>query len=202
MKDEKAGESRQQDGQAGESRQQDGQAGEGRAGHAGSTRPKRRRRKSRKAAVVEGMLKIDGVDFVLVGADEFLRLGGDEGRLTGLPPRKARENAVATRVREARKHVGLTQAQLAMRLGKSQTFVSHAESGSARVNERYVGAVLKACGLRRTWGLARGAQDAALASDEIAGLDPETCEVVMRGTKRDRELGQKYAWWNNRCSLG
>ena len=163
----------------------------------------KRHRKSKKVAIVEGMLKIDGADFVLISADEFLRLGGDEWRLTQLPPRKARENAVATRLREARKHVGLTQVQLAMRLGKSQTMVSHAESGLARVNERYVGAVLKACGLRRTWGLARGGGlEAPLAQEEIAGLDPETCEVVMRGTKRDRELGQKYAWWNNRCSIG
>lgn len=154
-------------------------------------------------ASVEGMLKIEGVDFVLISADEFLRLGGDEWRLTVLPPRKARESAVATRVREARKHVGLTQLELARRLGRSQTMVSHAESGVARVNERYVGAVLRACGLRRTWGLARGGgQEAPLAPEEIAGLDPETCEVVMRGTKRDRELGQKYAWWNNRCTLG
>ncbi|HEX2875608.1 MAG TPA: helix-turn-helix transcriptional regulator [Polyangiaceae bacterium] len=154
-------------------------------------------------AIVEGMLKIDGADFVLISADEFLRLGGDEWRLTGLPPRKARENALATRVREARKHVGLTQVQLATRLGKSQTMVSHAESGIARVNERYVHAVLEACGLRRTWGLPQGGRpDAPIAPEEIAGLDPETCEVVMRGTKRDRELGQKYAWWNNRCSIG
>jgi transcriptional regulator with XRE-family HTH domain len=149
------------------------------------------------------MLKIDGIDFVLISAEEFLRLGGDEWRLTGLPRRRASENPIATRVREARKHAGLTQAQLAMRLDKSQTLVSQAESGRAQVNDRYVGAVLKACGLRRTWGLSRGDRPGApQATQEIAGLDPETAEVVMRGTKRDRELGQKYAWWNNRVSIG
>ena len=50
----------------------------------------KRHRKSKKVAIVEGMLKIDGADFVLISADEFLRLGGYEWRLTQLPPRKAR----------------------------------------------------------------------------------------------------------------
>lgn len=150
-----------------------------------------------KTPVVEGMVKIDGVDFVLISADEYLQLGGEEWRLTGLPPRRG--SAVAKRVRNARKHAGLTQAALAERLGKSQTLVSQAESGVARVNERYLRAVLKACGLRSSWGAARGnsGQAAPLAPEDIAGLDPETFEVVARGSKRDLELKQKYVWWSN-----
>ena len=168
------------------------------------TGTKRKRRRVRKPKIVEGLIKIDGEDFVLIAADEFLELGGDEWRLTGLPPREPRENAVATRLRDARRHAGLTQVELAERLGKSQTLVSQAESGVARVNERYVLAVLKACGLRRTWGASRfkgqeppGPQGRPASEGYDVGMDPEKCEVVTRGSKRDHELAEKYVWWSN-----
>ena len=31
----------------------------------------------------------------------------------------------------------------------------------------------------------------------VVGLDPETLEVVRRGSKRDEELRQKYVFWSN-----
>ena len=170
---------------------------------------KRKRRRVRKPKIVEGLIKIEGVDFILIAADEFLRLGGDEWRLTGLPPREPSENAVATRVREARRHAGLTQVALAERLGKSQTLVSQAESGVARVNARYVLAVLRACGLRRTWGASRfkgleppASQGRPGSEGYVVGIDPETCEAVTRGSKRDHELAEKYVWWSNGYTHG
>jgi ribosome-binding protein aMBF1 (putative translation factor) len=60
--------------------------------------------------------------------------------------------SIAADLRAARESAGLTQAQLAERMGKSQTMVSQAESGAMRVSERYVRAVLKACGLPMDWG--------------------------------------------------
>jgi len=54
-------------------------------------------------------------------------------------------------LRQAREAVGMTQAELAKRMGKSQTMVSHAELGSISVGERYVKAVLRACGLPANW---------------------------------------------------
>jgi hypothetical protein len=36
-------------------------------------------------------------------------------------------------------------------MGKSQTMVSQAESGTARISERYVHTVLRACGLPADW---------------------------------------------------
>jgi transcriptional regulator with XRE-family HTH domain len=50
-----------------------------------------------------------------------------------------------------REAAGLTQVELSKRLKKSQAFVSGAESGASRVGERYVIAVLKACGLPEDW---------------------------------------------------
>lgn len=51
----------------------------------------------------------------------------------------------------AREHADLTQEQLAERLGKSQTMIARAEAGNVSVGERYVAAVLKACGLPKDW---------------------------------------------------
>ena len=109
--------------------------------------------------------------------------------------RKAR----AARLRRARKQARLTQAGLAARLGKSQTFVCHAETGVARVSERYVQLVLAACKLPARWGAPkRQRRDHELEPSEIAGLDPETLELVRRGSRRDKELGRKFVWWSNR----
>jgi transcriptional regulator with XRE-family HTH domain len=60
-------------------------------------------------------------------------------------------NLIARDMREARLAAGMTQAELAKKLKKSQTFVSGAENGTSRVGERYVLAVLKACGLPEDW---------------------------------------------------
>jgi transcriptional regulator with XRE-family HTH domain len=54
-------------------------------------------------------------------------------------------------LRAAREAAGLTQAELAEKLGKAQPNVSGAEAGRVRVGEKYVSAVLKACGLPPDW---------------------------------------------------
>jgi transcriptional regulator with XRE-family HTH domain len=59
--------------------------------------------------------------------------------------------SIGADLRAAREHAKLRQAELAERMGKSQTMVSQAESGTARVSERYLRAVLKACGLPEDW---------------------------------------------------
>jgi len=104
----------------------------------------------RKPAVA-GTLTIRGVEYVVIPRAEFLRM-----RDSALPPGAVDAHAfvrqsIAESLRAARAHAKLTQAQLAERMGRSQTMVSQAESGSARVSERYVKAVLKACGLPGDW---------------------------------------------------
>jgi hypothetical protein len=79
--------------------------------------------------------------------------------------------------------------------------VSQAESGRDVVGERYLKKVLEACELPSDWGMQEGAalvaDEQQLDPSEVSGLDPETCELVRRGSERDLELGRRFAWWDN-----
>jgi transcriptional regulator with XRE-family HTH domain len=101
---------------------------------------------------------------------------------------------LARRVRQARQNAGLTQVELARRLGRSQTVVSLAETGGTRIGERYVRAVLVACGLLVE---TTEAPEASGEGGYVVGLDPDTGEVVRRGSERDEQLREKYIWWSN-----
>lgn len=59
-------------------------------------------------------------------------------------------------LRAAREAAGLTQAELARKLKKSQAMISAAERGTTRVGKRYVEGVLKVCGLPKNWKPAEG----------------------------------------------
>jgi len=103
---------------------------------------------NRKTAVA-GTLTIQGVEYVVIPKADYLRT-------QDVPPGTVDAHtfvrqSIARDLRAAREHAGLTQAELADRMGKSQTMVSQAESGTARVSERYVKAVLEACGLPEDW---------------------------------------------------
>jgi transcriptional regulator with XRE-family HTH domain len=100
----------------------------------------------------------------------------------------------------------LTQAELAERLGQSQSTVSQAESGAARIGKRYVERVIRACELEPDWGLPAVEAEPAISGwelepGEIAGLDPETLEPVKRGSPRDLELSRSFVWWSNRPEI-
>jgi transcriptional regulator with XRE-family HTH domain len=58
---------------------------------------------------------------------------------------------IARDLRAARVQAGLSQVELAKRMRRSQTLISLAEAGRVSVGERYVLAVLKACGLPPDW---------------------------------------------------
>jgi hypothetical protein len=86
-------------------------------------------------------------------------------------------------------------------MGKSQAFVSMAESGRAVVGDRYVHSVLAACGLPPTWGAPKAhrvrKRHDELEASEIAGFDPETMQAVRKGSRRDKQLAKQYVWWKN-----
>jgi transcriptional regulator with XRE-family HTH domain len=106
--------------------------------------------------------------------------------------------ARAARLLKARRYARLTQTELARRIGRSQTLVCQAEKGVARVGERYVRLVLEACKLRPSWGAPKGKRSRDGGQKPfVVGLDPETMQPVLRGTKRDLELARKYVWWSN-----
>jgi ribosome-binding protein aMBF1 (putative translation factor) len=100
---------------------------------------------------VAGTLTVGGVEYVVIPKADYLRMQNAE-----IPPGTVDAHAyvrgsIAEALKQARDAAGLTQAELAERMGKSQTMISQAESGAARVSERYVAAVLKACGLPPDW---------------------------------------------------
>ncbi len=148
--------------------------------------------------VIECSVRIGGVDFSLVPKGKHAGVGGSrEG---------ARTKGITRKLWDARREARLTQAQLARRLGLSQAMVSQAEAGRAVVGERYLRRVLEACELPSNWGIEEGAPPLAgeqeLDPSEVAGLDPQTCELVRRGSERDLELGRMFAWWDNFRSEG
>lgn len=94
-------------------------------------------------------LEIHGEAFVLLPKLEYDRLRGiPDGNVDAVAFART---SIAQDLRAMREAAGLTQVALAGRLKKSQAFVSAAESGASRVGERYVLAVLKACGLPEDW---------------------------------------------------
>ncbi|MGA7123376.1 MAG: helix-turn-helix transcriptional regulator [Polyangiaceae bacterium] len=102
------------------------------------------------ARAVAGTLTIDGADYVVIPRAEYLKQIGavPKGSVEAL---SFVRSSVAEGLRAAREKAGLTQGELAAKLGKSQTLVSQAEGGRERVGVRYVAAVLKACGLPKDW---------------------------------------------------
>jgi mRNA-degrading endonuclease RelE of RelBE toxin-antitoxin system/ribosome-binding protein aMBF1 (putative translation factor) len=106
--------------------------------------------KNRESAVA-GTLTIRGVEYVVIPKTEYLRVQDSALPKGTVDAHAFVRESIAEDLRAAREHAKLTQAALAKRMGKSQTLVSQAEAGVARVSERYVGAVLKACGLPTDW---------------------------------------------------
>lgn len=104
---------------------------------------------------VAGNITVAGVEFVVIPKADYLRMQGGKLPAGSVDAHAFVRQSIATDLRAARASAGLTQAQLAERMDKSQTMVSQAESGAMRVSERYVRAVLKACGLPMDWGGAR-----------------------------------------------
>ena len=96
---------------------------------------------------------IDGEKYVAIPRADYLRLtSGKNKDLTGaVDATEYTRRSLGASLRAARDAAGLTQEALAKRLGKPQSMVSAAESGTIHVGERYTVAVLKACGLPRDW---------------------------------------------------
>jgi ribosome-binding protein aMBF1 (putative translation factor) len=97
-------------------------------------------------------MTIAGREYIAVPRVEFERLtNGAEatsGNVDALPYAMA---SLARDLLAARKAGGLTQVQLAEKMGKSQSTVAMAEAGKMRVSVLYVERVLKACGLPKDW---------------------------------------------------
>lgn len=101
-------------------------------------------------------ITLGGTEYVIVPRAEYERLAGRSPAADAAPAGAVDaldfgRRTVAESLRRAREAAGLTQVELAARLGKSQPMVSGAESGRVRVGAGYVKAVLEACGLPAGW---------------------------------------------------
>lgn len=96
-------------------------------------------------------LSLGGTEYVVVPKAEYLRLLGREDDDGVVDAGEFMRTKIARNLKAAREHAGLTQAQLAEKLGKAQTTVSQSERGKIRVSEAYVRQVLKACRLPANW---------------------------------------------------
>jgi ribosome-binding protein aMBF1 (putative translation factor) len=96
-------------------------------------------------------LKLDGKTYVILPKAEYLRLRRGDTPPNTVDAIEHARGSLAADLRTAREEAGLTQAELAKKLGKSQTMVSQAEAGNVSIGERYVAAVLKACKLSKDW---------------------------------------------------
>jgi ribosome-binding protein aMBF1 (putative translation factor) len=107
---------------------------------------------SRQSPAVAGTLNVRGVEYVVIPKADYLRMQGGSALPAGAVDAHAFvRQTLGSELRAAREHAKLTQAELAEKLGKSQTMISQAESGEARISERYVRTVLKACKLPANW---------------------------------------------------
>jgi len=97
-------------------------------------------------------IKLGKAEYVILPKAEYLRLqsvaGVPDGSVDAVDYAR---NSIGATLKAAREHAGLTQAELGVRLKKSQPMVSGAELGSISVSERYARAVLKACKLPADW---------------------------------------------------
>jgi ribosome-binding protein aMBF1 (putative translation factor) len=107
--------------------------------------------KRKSQAAVAGTLTVRGVEYVVIPKADYLRMQDVEPTAGAVDAHTFVRQSIAVDLRAAREHAGLTQSELAEKLGKSQTLVSQAESGTAHVSERYVRTVLDACGLPENW---------------------------------------------------
>jgi ribosome-binding protein aMBF1 (putative translation factor) len=96
-------------------------------------------------------LRIADQDLVVLTRSDYLRLVEAAGPGALKDADEVVRASIGSGLRHARETAGLTQAELAKRLGVKQPIVSKAESGTGRVGERYIARVLKACGLPKDW---------------------------------------------------
>ncbi|HEY2654118.1 MAG TPA: helix-turn-helix transcriptional regulator, partial [Solirubrobacteraceae bacterium] len=89
-------------------------------------------------------------------------------------------------IREARKRAGLSQAELAERLGRPQSSVGRWETGRRTPSLEVVREIVRACGLDLTYGLARADDSYDWLIDQQLALSPsERLARMHAGTSFD-----------------
>jgi transcriptional regulator with XRE-family HTH domain len=94
-------------------------------------------------------------------------------------------------MREARLRAGLTQAELAARLGKAQTEVARWERGAALPSLERLREIIRACGLELTVALARYDDSNATIIDEHLRMTPQQRLADLIDRVRFQEMREK-----------
>lgn len=95
----------------------------------------------------------------------------------------------ATIVRRARRRAGLTQAELALRLGTTQSVVARWESGRVSPTVATLARLIKACELSLSISLAeRNDHDLQLALENLRYTPEQRFERFVRGIEFAKEL--------------
>jgi ribosome-binding protein aMBF1 (putative translation factor) len=96
-------------------------------------------------------LKLGGKTYVILPKADYLKLRKGETPPKTVDAVEYARASIGADLRAARENAGLSQNDLAEKLGKSQTLVARAEAGAVSVGEKYIASVLKACGLPKKW---------------------------------------------------
>lgn len=96
-------------------------------------------------------LNIDGKEYVVLPKSEYQRLTSAAVEEQLIDAKSFTRSAIASSLRKAREHAGLSQTDLAKKLRVSQPMVSAVEAGRTQVSEKYARRVLKACKLPPEW---------------------------------------------------
>ena len=94
--------------------------------------------------------RLEAAGWVVGDVKSFLGLSDEEVAFIEL------KLVLSEALKKRRLSRGLTQAELAKKLRRSQSMVSSAETGTVRVGERYAAAVLRACRLPADWKAGSG----------------------------------------------
>jgi transcriptional regulator with XRE-family HTH domain len=90
-------------------------------------------------------------------------------------------------LRVARETANLTQTELAAKMGKAQSLVSASEKGTARVGEKYVLAVLAACGLPKDWKAPKPSRKRDAAPPSHSGVQSGDARSKEPRVRRDKK---------------
>lgn len=107
-------------------------------------------------------------------------------------------NEMARRVRELRKRAGLSQAQLAKRLGKTQPWVSGRELGKRKVSTGDLQMIAAACGVGAEWVTSATSSDllgaAAKASPDAIDLAIAVLRSYAQMSEGERRMVEQMIW--------
>lgn len=93
-------------------------------------------------------------------------------------------------VREARKRAGITQAELAARVGTTQSAIARLESGATTPTLHRISDLVRACGFELTVGLGRHDDDHdwSLVQQNLQLTPTQRLEKVRRAARFARDL--------------